>query len=153
MKATQTFDDLLCDQFDIRDMIKRFEELETELQDAHHGESDPPASPFDEWAKNTAADENATMQDAAIEFRAIQSFLDDVKGYGGDEQWRGDWYPVGFIADSYFEQFAQELAEDIGAINRDASWPNTCIDWEQAARELQQDYSIVTINGSDYWYR
>lgn len=128
MKATQTFDDILGDQFGIRDVIARFEELEG---------NDPETLDDDEQA----------------EFHAIQSFLDDVKGYGGDEQWRGDWYPVGFIADSYFEQYAKELAEDIGAINRDATWPNTCIDWAQAARELQQDYSSVTINGSDYWYR
>lgn len=153
MIATQTFDDILGDQFDIRDVIARFEELETELQDAHKGESDPPALPFDEWAENTAADENATMQDAAIEFHAIQSFLSDVKGYGGDEQWRGDWYPIGFIADSYFEQYAEELAEGIGAINREAQWPSNFINWEAAAEALQDDYSSVTINGSDYWYR
>lgn len=38
------------------------------------------------------------------------------------------------------EDFAQEMAESIGAVNRDVSWPYTCIDWEQAARELMYDY-------------
>lgn len=38
------------------------------------------------------------------------------------------------------EDFAQNLAEDIGAIDPKASWPNNCIDWEYAARELMYDY-------------
>lgn len=38
------------------------------------------------------------------------------------------------------EEFAQQLAEDIGAIDSDASWPNNCIDWEYAAKELMYDY-------------
>lgn len=123
-----TFTDILGDVFDVRAIIERFEELE---------DSDPETRDEEEQA----------------EFHAIQSFLDDVKDNSGDEQWRDHWYPVTFIADTYFETYAQELAEDIGAINRDAQWPNTCIDWEQAARELQQDYSSVTIDGTDYWYR
>jgi antirestriction protein len=41
------------------------------------------------------------------------------------------------------EDFAQQLAEDIGAIPADAQWPNNCIDWEQAARDLFMDgYSL-----------
>lgn len=39
------------------------------------------------------------------------------------------------------EDFAQEIAEGIGAIDKNAAWPYTCIDWEQAARELMYDCS------------
>lgn len=39
------------------------------------------------------------------------------------------------------EEFAEDMAEQVGAIDRDAKWPQTCIDWEQAARELMMDYS------------
>lgn len=39
------------------------------------------------------------------------------------------------------EDFAQDLAEDIGAIDDSAVWPNTCIDWKRAARELMYDYA------------
>lgn len=38
------------------------------------------------------------------------------------------------------EEFAQDFAEEIGAINYATSWPNNCIDWELAARELMHDY-------------
>ena len=39
------------------------------------------------------------------------------------------------------EEFAQEMADDCGMLDRDLSWPYTCIDWEWAARELMYDYS------------
>lgn len=39
------------------------------------------------------------------------------------------------------EDFAEDMAEQLGYINHNASWPYTCIDWEHAARELMYDYS------------
>jgi hypothetical protein len=79
--------------------------------------------------------------------------LEALKGNGGDEKWRGDWYPVTLIRDSYFRTYAQELAEDIGAIDSNAQWPAYCIDWERAARELQYDYTSCDIDRVTYWYR
>lgn len=87
------------------------------------------------------------------ELEKLQGLLDETRGYGGDVQFEGDWYPGQLIAESDFEDYARELAEDIGAIPDDASWPCTCIDWEKAARELQVDYSSVTYDGTEYLYR
>lgn len=115
------------DLIDVRDVIARFEELEDE--DAHDDTDD------------------------AAEFALLSELLDDLKGYGGDQQWKGDWYPITLIRDSYFVEYAQELAEDIGAINSDLDWPYSCIDWEKAARELRADYSSVEFDGVTYWYR
>lgn len=112
------------DQFDLRDVLARFEEIEDSEDD-----------------------------DDMAERAEIASFLKEMEGNGGDEQWRGDWYPTQFIRDSHFEDYAQELAEDCGMIDREATWPNTCIDWEEAARQLQQDYTSVEIGGITYWYR
>lgn len=39
------------------------------------------------------------------------------------------------------EEFAEDMAEQVGAIDRDAKWPMNCIDWEYAAKELMYDYS------------
>ena len=65
-----------------------------------------------------------------------------------------DWeYGAGFVRDSYFEEYARELADDIGAIDANASWPLSCIDWEQAARELRMDYTAVEFDGVTYWVR
>ena len=37
------------------------------------------------------------------------------------------------------EDYAQELAHELGSIPEDAAWPLTCIDWESAWRELTYD--------------
>lgn len=39
------------------------------------------------------------------------------------------------------ENFAREIADQLGAVDNNASWPQNCIDWEQAASELMCDYS------------
>jgi len=63
-----------------------------------------------------------------------------------------DWeYGTTLIRDSYFVEYAQELAEDLGVIDSHATWPNDCIDWDKAARELKCDYSVVSWGGIDYW--
>lgn len=57
------------------------------------------------------------------------------------------------ILESEFEDYARELADDIGAVDKNAGWPTRCIDWEQAAAELAQDYTTVTYQGNDYYNR
>ena len=65
-----------------------------------------------------------------------------------------DWeYGSTLIRDTYFTEYAQELAEDIGAISSDAQWPLYCIDWERAARDLRVDYTAVEFDGTTYWVR
>jgi antirestriction protein len=39
------------------------------------------------------------------------------------------------------EDFARNMADDLGVIDKNPSWPYTCIDWEQAASELMYDYA------------
>ena len=36
--------------------------------------------------------------------------------------------------------FAQDMAEQMGDIDKDVRWPYTCIDWDDAAKELMYDY-------------
>lgn len=38
-------------------------------------------------------------------------------------------------------EFAQDMAENIGAVDDKATWPNNCIDWEEAGKQLMYDYS------------
>lgn len=125
------------DTIDLRDVMARVEELREARDES--GES------VDHWAIENADD--------AEELQKLEALLAECKGNGGDEQWEGDWYPVTLIRDGYFEDYAQELAEDLGAVNADASWPNNCIDWERAAHELQQDYTTIEFEGETYWTR
>lgn len=68
----------------------------------------------------------------------------------GVEDWQ---YGATFISDDHFEDYAEELAYDIGAIDRNASWPLNRIDWEAAADDLKIDYSSFTLKGVIYWSR
>lgn len=115
------------DCIDVRDAIARFEELEGKGSDR------------DEWE--------------AEEHKGLTKLLDELRGNGGDEEWRGAWYPVTLIRDSCFEDYARELAEDIGAIPKDLGWPVGHIDWPAAADALRIDYAEVDFDGVTYWYR
>ena len=115
------------DILDVRDIIERTEELENMLGNEEGTDA--------EWG----------------ELAALQVVLSELKGNGGDEHWRGDWYPVMLIRGSYFDDYAQELAADCGDYPK--RWPYTCIDWVQAARELQMDYTSTEIDGVTFWYR
>lgn len=65
-----------------------------------------------------------------------------------------DWeYGEGLIRRSYFVEYAEQLAYDIGAANEDATWPNCHIDWEAAARSLEMDYFAVDFDGVEYLIR
>lgn len=76
------------------------------------------------------------------EWRKLEDFLSEV----GD---RADTA----ILDSYFKTYAEELAYDIGAIDRHAKWPLNHIDWEAAADELRHDYSTAEWDGHTYLYQ
>lgn len=47
------------------------------------------------------------------------------------------------------EDFAQDMAEQLGCMEESRSWPHSCIDWEQAARELMYDY----FEADGYYFR
>lgn len=81
---------------------------------------------------------------------ALESILEDLKGYGGDEQWRGDWYPVTLIRDSYFTDYTEELVCDCYDLKLP---PFVHVDWEATAREVRIDYSTVEIDGVTFFYR
>lgn len=88
--------------------------------------------------------------ETAKELTAIIEGVDEIEREAG----HGDWeYGATFIPESEFEDYARELASDIGAINEDAAWPACHIDWKAAAQSLQQDYMSVEIDGETYLCR
>lgn len=120
---------------DIRDIIERFEELESEREDLTEPDE------IAEWDK-----------DNGEEFTSLKTLLEELKGEGGDEQWRRDWYPVTLIRDSYFVDAMQELVQDVGDLPQEIP-VYLEIDWEATAKNLQVDYSSVEYDGVTYWYR
>lgn len=79
---------------------------------------------------------------------ALKALAEEAEPYAAD--WR---HGETLIRRSYFVRYAEELADDIGAVNTKAGWPNNHIDWEAAARELEQDYTTVDFGGIEYLIR
>lgn len=79
---------------------------------------------------------------------------DALKALAEEGESLSDWtYGEALIRESYFETYAQELAEDIGAIDKNATWPNNYIDWEKATEALLQDYTAIEFDGVTYYAR
>lgn len=98
--------------------------------------------------KDIEGSDCALDSEEIVELAALIAFRDDAQPYCPD------WlYGESLIKDSYFETYARELADEIGAALKNPTWPNNCIDWEKAARELQEDYSSAELMGETYWFR
>lgn len=82
------------------------------------------------------------------EWHALREFADQGESYASD--WN---YGETLIADSYFEEHAQETAESCGMVKQDATWPNNHIDWTAAANELKGDYTAIEFKGTTFWIR
>lgn len=143
------------DIIDVRDIIERVEELEEELLAAFNEQQviedddtetdDPTDGAFREWCK-------VTKHPEASEYLALCEIIDDLCGNGGDEQWRGEWFPVTLISEDYFTEYARELVQDIGDLPRNI--PSYLeIDWDATAENIKVDYSETEIDGKTYYYR
>jgi len=129
------------------DVIDRIEELRNEFIDTT--EADEMADDFidpmdlvmseDDWAFGLGAD-------GAAEMVALLALESEGKGFA-------DWeHGVSFVSDYHFKDYAREIAEDCGMIDRESSMANY-IDWDAWARDVRMDYSSVEVNGTTYWAR
>ena len=129
VKEISNRDDIL----DVRDMIARVEELQD-------------VDGIEEKINTLVADDDAK------ELVTLRELLGELAGNGGDEQWRGDWYPITLIRDNYFVEAMRQLVEDIGDFLK--GFPSYIeVDWEKTADNLRADYGSVEFNGVTYWYR
>jgi hypothetical protein len=109
------------DVIDSRQVIERIAELTEEYADAG----------------NLGADEKR-------ELMALRALAKEGEDYA-------DWeFGAQLIATSYFEHYAEELAEDIGVITHGVAWPLSHIDWAAAAEELKADYTEIDFDGVPY---
>ena len=156
MNTFDKYDDVI----DSRDIIARIEELTDErdtlqsvinemiesppMNDADEGE-------FEDYALELS-DAKYALEDwsGADELAALESLQREAEGYCDD--WH---YGAPLIRYSYFKDYAMKLADDLGCMDstQASSWPFTCIDWDQAAEELKQDYTSVDFDGVEYFIR
>ncbi len=95
-----------------------------------------------------AAETELSAEDM-LELEQLESLRDEI----GESRGKINDEGGPFVHENDFRDYAMELAEETGAISRDAAWPYTCIDWDRATDELKMDYSVVTWDGVDYLYR
>jgi len=123
------------DIVDVRDIIAKLATLE-------RLRSDTPDADAVTWE----------LSEEAKELAALERIMEDLKGKGGDEQWRGDWYPVTLIHEDYFTEYTKELVTECGYLSRDfPGW--IAIDWESTANAVRQDYQPIEIDDHVYWTR
>lgn len=99
---------------------------------------------YDELTALSERDEDETE-----ELAILQLFMDELD----DSVFRNE---ETLIAESDFQQYAEDLFNDTFCGDRKQldNWPFTCIDWEEAANQLEHDYTSITIkhDGNDYSY-
>lgn len=130
------------DIIDPRDVRERIGELEGERDAA--GEDAVQCDHEDCHAQEVHRADAMVAWDDSDEGEELARLLKLAGEMGDDEA---------LISDSYFEEYARQFAEDIGALQGADSWPGNCIDWGRAAEKLQQDYNSVTYGTTDYWQR
>ncbi len=122
----------VMDSRDVIDQINKLEELRADFLAS--GELD---TRTDEWL---ATDEGR-------ELTTLLALQEDASNSPG---WR---YGETLIRDSYFIEYAEELANEICDMKSTNAWPFCHIDWEAAADALKQDYFSVDFDGVTYWIR
>jgi hypothetical protein len=151
------------DVIDSRDIIARIGELESErevLQEAVTEAHDAFSSANNRLDEDAVEQTRQAMEDAqqalgawdtdteeAEELKVLKALAEECEEYS---EWEDG---ATLIRDSYFEDYAQELAEDCCEMPKELHWPFTCIDWTQAADELKMDYMCIDYDGVDYWMR
>ena len=81
--------------------------------------------------------------EAQAELEELEALSEEVSEWTSGNQ---------LIPEDDFEDYCQELCEDIGDIPRDLP-SYIVIDWEATARNLKADYSEVEYQGTTYLYR
>lgn len=130
-----------ADVVDSRNIVDRVNELQDQQMAHHEDQEDQDPDDRVPWSAVDPA--------AADELRELEELLAQLRDVGGDTPEDG----MTLVRESYFQDYAQELADDIGATNPNAGWPLNCIDWEQAARELRMDYTSVEWGDVTYFVR
>jgi hypothetical protein len=138
---------------DIDELNERLEELTALKEAVQDAETALAEAETDEEKEEASSDlEDAKIVFSVFEIKELEA-LEELKNDIGESRGKISEDGGPFIHCDDFVEYAQELAEEIGALDLNASWPMTCIDWDKAAKELSADYSVITWDGNDYYFR
>ena len=116
------FDHLTRERGDRENDIDEAEEANREAADAGDADEEEKTRESLDEARDALTTWDA---DYAAELKALEEFIDE----GTSEFRHGET----LIREDHFEDYARELAEDCGDIEKGDRWPYTCIDWAKAA--------------------
>ena len=120
------------DVIDSRNIIERIDYLE--------GEG---VIPLDQIPQDSEVED----EELARELQVLKALAEEAEDYAPD--WE---YGATLIRETYFEEYAQELVEDIGDLPKEMP-SYIVIDWEATARNLMVDYTQVDFDGVAYLVR
>jgi len=123
---------------DSRDVISRIEELRDELEEAT----------LNEEKSMYFLPDGTDVDSEHEELTMLQALAEEGEDYATD--WR---HGETLIRKTYFTEYAEEFANDIGAMENTNTWPLNHIDWEAAAEDLAQDYTEIDFDGVSYLIR
>ena len=143
----------ILDTREIDEKIDELAALEADYLECKQAYEEVMADPFDfeaeevEMAQRHYFDHTFDEVDAE-ELKQLRDFKDALEGYC---EWQ---HGEALIHEDHREDYARELASDIGAITGDENWPLNFIDWKAATEELfRYDYTSAELDGETYYVR
>lgn len=135
------------DIIDSRDIIQWIADL-TDQRDNEYAD-------YVAWAEESGDVEIVSLEVWSGDLFEFHDDLETLERFALEGENCSDWeYGETFIRDSYFEDYAEELARDcVDGFNDRNEWPYCHIDWEAAACSLRMDYSSYSFDGVTYWAR
>lgn len=152
------------DLLDSRDIIERIEELESELLDVFNEQQKIEGFTVSDDSEEIYQAEDSNDElfvnwlsdcrlEEAEEFKALKALAEQ------GEAESSDWiHGETLIARSYFVDYITDLIHDCYEMPKEmgsGSWPyrHMTIDYEEAAKEAEQDYASIYFDGSEYLIR
>lgn len=141
------------DVIDSRDVIERIEDLRSQLE----AEFEQKREDDDDFAQQYNDDEFITWLDAHVEgndpdvdeLNALEALRDEAEPYAGD--WE---YGTTLINRDYWVEYVEDFVKDCGFIPHDLpAFIANNIDWENVAKEVEQDYTTVNFDGQEFLVR
>jgi len=145
-----------CELEDLKNNIESCEEYLKEAEGVAAALEETPDDEATETSRELAAEAVEDAQSALDS--ALEDFGDDEKSELAElEELESEIsefrHGETMVPESEFEDYACELAYDLGVMPKDRPWPLNCIDWKEASDELKSDYSELTYQGEMYLVR
>ena len=123
-----------------QDLADRLEELENELDNLEKAVDD---ADEEDDIDSTQEELSDWLEENNGELKELTSLKEEIGSAWGDET---------LIPEDEWESYVQDLCEDCGYIAKDFPWWIE-IDWTATAKNVAQDYSVVTYQEWDYYVR